>query len=230
MPSSMTSAKDFRADPLKILLNPNITLKEPSMVSMASFRNRCDKQGPITRWISAAVTSVRPSYATSAFALRVTTMSPRKPSTSTSAQTDEIFSARSRSMVTEGKIFCAALIFARSAFVSSAHPFANPSGSSSNAMRFFTSCTRCALSKIVVMLHAMPNRSRSCGRSSPSSGFPLPIMMNFAGCVIEIPSRSTVFHPPAAESRITSTRESSNKFTSSMYSNPRLALARRPAS
>ena len=117
-----------------------------------------------------------------------------------------------------------------SSFVSSSHDFTNASASASYAMRFCTSSILCSLSKMVEMLHAIPKRSRSCGRSSPSSGFPLPIMMNFAGCVMEMPSRSTVFHPPAAESRTTSTRESSRRFTSSMYSNPRLALARRPAS
>ena len=38
----------------------------------------------------------------------------------------------------------------------------------------------------------------ACGRSSPSAGLPLPIMMNLAGCWMEMPSRSTVFCPPAA--------------------------------
>jgi len=42
-------------------------------------------------------------------------------------------------------------------------------------------------------------------------------------------SRSTVFHPPAAESSTTSTSESSSRFTSSMYSRPRLARASSPA-
>mmetsp|Transcript_3203 Transcript_3203/g.11572 ORF Transcript_3203/g.11572 Transcript_3203/m.11572 type:complete len:217 (+) Transcript_3203:625-1275(+) len=80
------------------------------------------------------------------------------------------------------------------------------------------------------MFTAIPKRSNNCGRNSPSSGLPLPIMMNFAGCVKEIPSRSTVFHPPAAESRTTSTSESSNKFTSSMYNKPLFALANKPGS
>lgn len=43
-----------------------------------------------------------------------------------------------------------------------------------------------------------PKRSSSWGRSSPSAGLPLPIMMNLAGCTMEMPSRSTVFWPPAA--------------------------------
>mmetsp|Transcript_6204 Transcript_6204/g.20791 ORF Transcript_6204/g.20791 Transcript_6204/m.20791 type:complete len:253 (+) Transcript_6204:1594-2352(+) len=76
----------------------------------------------------------------------------------------------------------------------------------------------------------MPKRSRSCGLSSPSSGFPLPIKMNLAGWQMEMPSRSTVFHPEAAESRSTSTRWSSRRLTSSTYRIPRLALARSPGS
>jgi hypothetical protein len=40
----------------------------------------------------------------------------------------------------------------------------------------------------------------------PSSGLPEPTKMNRAGWLIEIPSRSTVFHPEAAESNKTSTR------------------------
>mmetsp|Transcript_8019 Transcript_8019/g.34117 ORF Transcript_8019/g.34117 Transcript_8019/m.34117 type:complete len:352 (-) Transcript_8019:215-1270(-) len=230
MPSSMASEKFFNADPLNTLLNPSITLNEPSMVSMGSFRRRCDKHGPMTRWMSSCVTSLRPSYATSAFAARVTTMSPRRPSTSTSAHTPEILSAKSRSMVTSGRSARAAAIFARSSSVSSLQEFANASGSASNAMRFFTNCTRCSRSKMVEMLHAMPKRSSSCGRSSPSSGLPEPIMMNLAGCVMEIPSRSTVFQPPAAESSTTSTSESSSRLTSSMYRSPRLARASKPAS
>ena len=52
----------------------------------------------------------------------------------------------------------------------------------------------------------IPNRSKSCGRNSPSSGFPEPTKTNRAGCRMEIPSRSTVFQPLAAESSKTSTR------------------------
>mmetsp|Transcript_3647 Transcript_3647/g.10365 ORF Transcript_3647/g.10365 Transcript_3647/m.10365 type:complete len:311 (+) Transcript_3647:721-1653(+) len=53
-------------------------------------------------------------------------------------------------------------------------------------------------------------------------------MMKDAGCVIEIPSLSTVFTPPAAASRTTSTKLSSSRFTSSMYSMPLLAFPNRP--
>mmetsp|Transcript_8563 Transcript_8563/g.23186 ORF Transcript_8563/g.23186 Transcript_8563/m.23186 type:complete len:204 (-) Transcript_8563:284-895(-) len=55
-------------------------------------------------------------------------------------------------------------------------------------------------------------------------------MINLAGCTMDTPSRSTVFCPPAAESRTTSTNPSSSRLTSSTYSIPRLALARSPGS
>mmetsp|Transcript_19820 Transcript_19820/g.51518 ORF Transcript_19820/g.51518 Transcript_19820/m.51518 type:complete len:313 (+) Transcript_19820:3598-4536(+) len=76
----------------------------------------------------------------------------------------------------------------------------------------------------------MPNRSSSCGRSSPSSGLPLPTRMKRAGWLMLIPSRSTVFQPEAAESSSTSTKWSSSRLTSSTYRMPRLAFASRPGS
>mmetsp|Transcript_5287 Transcript_5287/g.10002 ORF Transcript_5287/g.10002 Transcript_5287/m.10002 type:complete len:223 (-) Transcript_5287:167-835(-) len=47
---------------------------------------------------------------------------------------------------------------------------------------------------------------------------------------MDTPSRSTVFHPDAAESRTTSTKPSSSRFTSSTYKMPRFALASSPGS
>mmetsp|Transcript_16060 Transcript_16060/g.39982 ORF Transcript_16060/g.39982 Transcript_16060/m.39982 type:complete len:226 (-) Transcript_16060:121-798(-) len=76
----------------------------------------------------------------------------------------------------------------------------------------------------------MPKRSSSWGRSSPSSGLPEPTRMKRAGWLMEIPSRSTVFQPEAAESSSTSTRWSSSRLTSSTYRMPRLALASSPGS
>ena len=52
----------------------------------------------------------------------------------------------------------------------------------------------------------IPNLSNNCGRNSPSSGFPEPTNTNRAGWRIEIPSRSTVFQPEAAESNKISTK------------------------
>merc|ERR1719183_2308942 len=59
---------------------------------------------------------------------------------------------------------------------------------------------------------------------------PEPMRMKRAGWQMEMPSRSTVFHPDAAESSRTSTRWSSRRFTSSTYRMPRFAFARRPGS
>jgi len=56
----------------------------------------------------------------------------------------------------------------------------------------------------------------SWGRSSPSSGFIVPTRMKRAGWAKEMPSRSTVFTPMAAESSRTSTTWSSSRLTSSM--------------
>ena len=60
-----------------------------------------------------------------------------------------------------------------------------------------------------------PNRSSSCGRSSPSSGFIVPTSTNRAACVTETPSRSTWARPIAAASSSRSTRWSGSRFTSS---------------
>mmetsp|Transcript_40113 Transcript_40113/g.119467 ORF Transcript_40113/g.119467 Transcript_40113/m.119467 type:complete len:222 (-) Transcript_40113:249-914(-) len=90
--------------------------------------------------------------------------------------------------------------------------------------------TRRAGSFTVRMKACMPNLSSSCGRSSPSSGLPLPTRMKRAGWLMEMPSRSTVFQPDAAESSSTSTRWSSRRLTSSTYRMPRLARASRPGS
>ncbi len=50
-----------------------------------------------------------------------------------------------------------------------------------------------------------PKRSRSCGRSSPSSGLPEPTSTKRAGCRIDRPSRSTAFTPVCATSSSRST-------------------------
>ena len=51
-----------------------------------------------------------------------------------------------------------------------------------------------------------PKRSSNCGRSSPSSGFMVPISTNFAECRWEMPSRSIRLVPLAATSSSRSTR------------------------
>lgn len=58
----------------------------------------------------------------------------------------------------------------------------------------------------VLISACSPNLSNNWGLNSPSSGFPEPTKTNLAGCLIEIPSLSTVFHPDAAESNKMSTK------------------------
>jgi energy-coupling factor transporter ATP-binding protein EcfA2 len=60
-----------------------------------------------------------------------------------------------------------------------------------------------------------PNRSSSCGRSSPSSGFMVPTSRNLEACRSEIPSRSTLALPVAAASSRTSTIWSGSRLISS---------------
>ena len=73
-----------------------------------------------------------------------------------------------------------------------------------------------------------PNRSSSCGRSSPSSGFMVPISTKRASWLCETPSRSMCTRPIAAASSSTSTRWSCSRLTSSTYSTPPCARASRP--
>lgn len=64
-----------------------------------------------------------------------------------------------------------------------------------------------------------------CGGWGFTWGLPEPSMINLAGWMMLTPSRSTVLSPLAALSSTTSTRPSSNRFTSSTYRIPLLALA-----
>ena len=107
---------------------------------------------------------------------------------------------------------------------------------------------RMSTSWIVDTCTLSPKRSSSCGRSSPSCrsvlqiarkrctaavnktqaqtcALPEPIMMNLAGWLMLMPSRSTALRPDAALSRTTSTKASSSRLTSSMYRMPLFARA-----
>mmetsp|Transcript_144035 Transcript_144035/g.359112 ORF Transcript_144035/g.359112 Transcript_144035/m.359112 type:complete len:271 (+) Transcript_144035:354-1166(+) len=157
-------------------------------------------------------------------------MSPRSPSTFKSLQTSEIFLLISGEMVTLFRLFLATIICLANSALSPAYCARKPFGSSANCWQPSTICTRSSGSRSVRIMACMPKRSSNWGRSSPSSGLPLPTRMNLAGCRTLIPSRSTVFQPPAALSSKTSTRWSSKRFTSSTYRMPRLALASNPGS
>ena len=90
--------------------------------------------------------------------------------------------------------------------------------------------TRSRASRMPWISTERAKRSSNCGRRSPSSGFIVPTRMKRAGWEKEMPSRSTMFIPMAAESSSTSTTWSSSRLTSSIYSKPRLAAASTPGS
>mmetsp|Transcript_5544 Transcript_5544/g.12273 ORF Transcript_5544/g.12273 Transcript_5544/m.12273 type:complete len:327 (+) Transcript_5544:696-1676(+) len=213
------------------LLNRILTLVPLSMGSRGSLRNLWLRQRDTTFSTSATVTSLRPSYATRALAARFTTMSPRRPSTSRREQMSEMSTCSSSDMrIPALSLLRASTNFCRRASCTGLASAYRASGSVSYARRSRTIWVRRAVSCRVATCTDIPKRSSSWGRSSPSAGFPEPIMMNLAGCTMEIPSRSTVLTPDAEESSTTSTSPSSSRFTSSTYRMPRLALASRPGS
>jgi len=107
------------------------------------------------------------------------------------------------------------MILAARASSAAAQSWANPAGSASAASRRLTTSTRVPGSRLAVTSTVSPNRSRSCGRSSPSSGFIEPIRTNRAGWLTDTESRSTWLRPIADASSSTSTRWSASRLTSS---------------
>ena len=103
---------------------------------------------------------------------------------------------------------------------SSAYRAAKASGSASKSSRRRITSTRTSTSREARTSTVSPNRSSSCGRSSPSSGFIVPISTNRASWQCEMPSRSMCTRPIAAASSSTSTRWSCSRLTSSTYSTP----------
>ena len=75
--------------------------------------------------------------------------------------------------------------------------------------------TRTSTSREACTSTVSPNRSSSCGRSSPSSGFMVPTSTNRASWECETPSRSMCTRPIAAASSRMSTRWSCSRLTSS---------------
>mmetsp|Transcript_45829 Transcript_45829/g.76416 ORF Transcript_45829/g.76416 Transcript_45829/m.76416 type:complete len:209 (-) Transcript_45829:704-1330(-) len=206
------------------------TLNPPSILSMGSLRRRWERHITMTRATSSPVTWSRPHQAACALAQRLVTMSPRSPSTFRFEHTSEILRLSAGSSFTLKRRSLQALSLAVSASLSSWQVARYPNLLRSNIMRLVAISVRSSMSMIVRTCTLRPKRSSSCGRSSPSSSLPEPTMMNLAGCEMDTPSRSTVFHPEAAESSTTSTSPSSSRFTSSTYRMPRFAFARSPGS
>ncbi|MCF0088373.1 hypothetical protein B0E37_03444 [Streptomyces sp. MH192] len=152
------------------------------------------------------------------------------PSTSKAAQVAAICRSAPSPSRTEGSNSRAATIRRRTAASSSAQRAAKAAGSSSYASRRRTTSTRRSGSREAATSTVSPKRSRSCGRSSPSSGFIVPTSRKRAACRTETPSRSTYEAPIAAASRSRSTRWSWRRLTSSTYRMPRWAPASSPGS
>mmetsp|Transcript_64377 Transcript_64377/g.130976 ORF Transcript_64377/g.130976 Transcript_64377/m.130976 type:complete len:267 (+) Transcript_64377:1881-2681(+) len=169
-----------------------------------------------------------PSQAARAVAVLYMVMSALRLATPSSTQISLMSRRKSSGKMVCGIRSLAARILADSCFSASCHVSRNLPGSRSKAMRCRTTSTRFRASFGAITSHIRPNRSRSCGRSSPSSGFMVPISTNRAGWDIVMPSRWMVFTPEAAASSKTSTRWAGKRLTSSMYKIPRLAAARRP--
>ena len=151
-------------------------------------------------------------------------MSARKPSAPAAAQAEA--TARSRGGAKPAGR--AAASRRRRASSSRAHPPANTAASASNARRRATASALASGPVSAVTSTHRPNRSRSCGRSSPSSGFIDPTRTKRLSCTCETPSRSTLFTPLAATSRSRSTRWSGRRFTSSTYRTPPWAACSSP--
>jgi len=95
-------------------------------------------------------------------------------------------------------------IFVLISFCLSWKDLTNSRGFSPKARLFFITDTLAFSSRISFTVTCSANLSMSCGLSSPSSGFIVPINMKRAGWPREMASRSTIFHPEAATSRMSS--------------------------
>ena len=137
------------------------------------------------------------------------------PSTSNDAHTAAIRRSSASGSTTDASRARASAIRRAVAASASAKVAANAAGSDSNAIRLRTTSTRVSTSRDARTSTVSPNRSSSCGRSSPSSGFIVPTSRNDAACDTDTPSRSTCARPIAAASSRRSTRWSCSRLTSS---------------
>ena len=198
-------------------------------VSSSGLRRRRWRKtmGAISRRC-ARLTFFAPRKAAMARVVRSSVSSARKPSVPSFWHSAAHWCSMSSLTSRRPSALRALRMFLRSSWLWPSHWARKPTGSRSNASRRLMTRTRKARSCGVRTSTDRPKRSSSCGRSSPSSGLPLPTSTKRAGWRTLRPSRSTRFSPDAATSISKSTRWSSSKLTSSMYKNPRLACASRP--
>ena len=144
-------------------------------------------------------TAVSPSSAASARAARISVSSPRRPSVPS-----RMHSCAARSSAASGTAHVGAGASRAETMRGAAAPRPSSTSRRRRAGRARTrragARPRCASRgpSGVFTSTERPKRSSSCGRSSPSSGLPLPIRTKRAGWRTLRPSRSTTFSPEAA--------------------------------
>ena len=154
----------------------NASSSSSSLISGESkgSRRRCGSANSAATLMSESLIVVRPSQAAWAAAPRAMTRSARMPSTSKDAQMDAIrpkITSVSSTSVTRS---LAATMRVAMSLSASAHCSRNSSGFSSKANRRRITSVRDFVSRGAETSTARPNRSKSCGRNSPSSGFIVP--------------------------------------------------------
>ena len=196
--------------------------------SNGSRLRRCGSASSAATRMSDSSTVCDPRHAACATAVRATTRSARIPSTSNAAHSAAMRRNSLSGNSTSPTDLRAAVMRRASSASCSAYAAAKPAWSASNASRARMTSARTSTSRDARTSTVSPNRSSSCGRSSPSSGFMVPIRTKRASWLCDTPSRSMCTRPIAAASSSTSTRWSCSRLTSSTYSTPPCARASRP--
>lgn len=179
------------------------------------WRRRCSRAKCSTASMSSASIHSPPRQAAWARAARSQTRSARRPSTAASKQRRAMLSSAASSRGIRASRRRASAQRRRRVSCWPSQRSTKACGSASKASRRRMISARSAGGGWVSRRTLRPKRSSSCGRSSPSSGFIVPISTKRAGCRWEMPSRSTRLTPLAATSSNKSTRWSGSRLTSS---------------
>ncbi len=131
--------------------------------------------------MSSKVTFFLPSRAAIVFAVLSITISARCVLTPSLMHVSAASFNKSSLTSTSLTIRFACTIFSLSSFCFPSNFFLNSSGSFSKLPTSFTISTLLSASSILSTLACSPNLSKSCGLSSPSSGFIVPTRMNLEG-------------------------------------------------
>ena len=134
----------------------------------------------------------------------------------------------SSEMRTVGSVARAATTASAESSSSSSHSSATARQSSCHLAAIATPSTRCAEVSGSSADNTIANRSRTCSRTSPSSGLNVAKTRGAHACAAEVPSRSTLFSPAATTAKMRLATASSIRLSSSRYSTPLCARARSP--